>query len=635
MHDVPDENIPLEKVMDTVLDGIITIDSRGTILRFNTAALRLFGYRIEEVLGQNVSLLMPEPYRSSHDGYIHNYTETGEKKIIGIGREVTGQRKDGSIFPMELGISEVLIGPAKRCFVGIVRDISERKAAEEQIRINIKALRESEERYKLVVDCLSLGIWDWNVTNNDLFWTPRFKEILCATGELKDIYSVWEDRLHPEDKAFVLGRLQGHLKDRTPYDVEYRLLRDDGHYVWIHARGNAVWDSTGTALRMIGSIEDITWRKTAEQKLKDETSRLKAVMDTVIDGLITIDGMGIIRSFNPSAVRIFGYQPDEVISKNVRMLMPEPYRSGHDGYLSNYLSTGERKVIGIGREVTALRKDGTVFPIELGINEMEIKGQRMFVGTIRDITERVEHEQHRKKLLNRLFESNSELERFAYVASHDLQEPIRMINSFSKILLSDYQNILGAEGKEYLTMVTDCGERMRDVVYDLLEYSRVGSETNKFHMFDCNMALASALENLKELIKEHSAKVTQDRLPEIYGSPVQIMRMFQNLIANAIKYQPTGNIPVIHVGLEDDGDYWRIFVRDNGIGIDNRFLKQIFEPFRRLHTWDSIKGSGLGLAICKKIAESNGGQMNVVSNPGKGSIFSFIAPKCTTLKRAV
>lgn len=254
------------------------------------------------------------------------------------------------------------------------------------------------------------------------------------------------------------------------------------------------------------------------------------------------------------------------------------------------------------------------------------------------ITSAIKHcamERERNDLVQKLMESNIALERFTYVASHDLQEPIRMINNFGKILLTEYETKLDDDGREYLSMVTESGERMRDVVNDLLDYSRIGNETLQFHPFSAQQALESALDNLKTLIDERKAVVTYDVLPELHGNPVQIMRLLQNLITNAIKYQKPDNIPRIHVGCEDAGERWQIYVKDNGVGIDEKFLEKVFEPFRRLHTWDNIKGSGLGLSICKKIAEQNGGDLSVTSTVGEGSIFTLTLPKIQALKEAV
>lgn len=229
-------------------------------------------------------------------------------------------------------------------------------------------------------------------------------------------------------------------------------------------------------------------------------------------------------------------------------------------------------------------------------------------------------------MLKALADSNKELERFAYIASHDLQEPIRMINNFSKLILSEKHSLLDEEAMEYLELVIDSGERMRDMIHDLLAYSRVSHETIKCLEFDANIALKNALTNIDSLIKEHKAEITYDNLPNLYGNVIQFMRLFQNLLTNSIKYQPLGNIPRIHISVEKLIDAWQISIQDNGLGIEHTFIKTIFEPFQRLHSWEKFKGSGLGLTICKKIVELHHGTLTVSSEKDKGSCFYIIIP---------
>lgn len=223
-------------------------------------------------------------------------------------------------------------------------------------------------------------------------------------------------------------------------------------------------------------------------------------------------------------------------------------------------------------------------------------------------------------LIQKLTATNTELERFAYVASHDLQEPIRMVVSFSRILSEEYSQCLDEVGREYLSFVHDSSLRMHDMVADLLTYSRTGGSRQHI-LFEGAAALRTALDNLRELTRERAVEISSDELPQLYGNPVQLIRLLQNLITNAIKYQPADNIPRIHVGVVDQCDAWCIAVSDNGLGINARFLEQIFQPFRRLHVWENIQGTGLGLAICKKIANSHGGDIRVTSREGEGSTF--------------
>jgi len=365
-------------------------------------------------------------------------------------------------------------------------------------------------------------------------------------------------------------------------------------------------------------------------KVTEETGRIRldAVVNNVLDGIITIDEQGHIESYNRACETIFGYTAAEVMGRNIKMLMPEPYHGEHDGYLSHYRSTGEAKIIGTsGREVAAKRKNGEVFPIDLSVSSFFIDGVRHFSGMVRDITKSKQAEESRERLLVRLIESNTELERFAYVASHDMQEPLRMVLNFSQIILKDYNDRLDEEGREYLKIVSESAMRMRDMVQDLLEYARLGTDGLNIAEVDLAVELNHVAENLGGLIDETQAQLTHDPLPVVRGNAVQLMRLMQNLVANAIKYQKPGQAPVVHIGVTETRDDWEISVTDNGQGIDPGFAEQIFEPFRRLHTWDSIKGTGLGLAVGRKIAESHGGRIWVQSRPGEGSTFFFTISK--------
>ncbi|MFT4076039.1 MAG: PAS domain S-box protein [Asticcacaulis sp.] len=352
----------------------------------------------------------------------------------------------------------------------------------------------------------------------------------------------------------------------------------------------------------------------------EENSR--AVIDNVLDGIITIDEHDRIRSFNAACEDMFGYPAEEVIGQPISLLMPDPTYSEHASYVSEYLPIDAG-----AREVNARRKDGSRFAADLSVSTFDVEGKSHYTGIIRDITRAKQAEVARQKLLRRLTDSNTELERFAYVASHDMQEPLRMVLNFSQIIAHDYADRLDDEGREYLKIVGDSAARMRDMVQDLLEYARLDKEGARFATVDLRVELAHVLENLRGLTRETQAVVTYDTLPVISGNGVQLMRLLQNLITNAIKYQKPRRLPVIHVGCKDEGDEWQFSVRDNGMGIDEAFLEQIFDPFRRLHNWEKIQGTGLGLSVCKKIVETHGGRIWAVSEPDTGSTFFFTIPK--------
>lgn len=373
-------------------------------------------------------------------------------------------------------------------------------------------------------------------------------------------------------------------------------------------------------------VRDVSERRRAEDALRESEGRLRAIVDTAVDAIITIDEKGCITSFNPAAVRMFGYGPEEVQGRNVNVLMPSPYHDEHDSYLNNYLGTGMKKIIGIGREVIGRRKDGTMFPMDLAVSETHLGDRRIFTGIVREISDRKRAEAGMARQAEELARSNVELERFAFVASHDLQEPMRTVRSFAQLLQRRFGEVLTGDGAEYLQFITDGVQRMHTLINDLLDYSRVNSQGAAFAPADCQQILSKILGNLQASIEQHGAQVTVDSLPTVIADATQLGQVFQNLIVNAIKFHDT-RPPQIHVSAEEAPTEWIFTVCDNGIGIAPEYFERIFIIFQRLHTIEEYGGTGIGLAICKKIVERHGGRIWVESKPGEGSKFHFTIAK--------
>ncbi len=399
-------------------------------------------------------------------------------------------------------------------------------------------------------------------------------------------------------------------------------------------------------------------REQEEENLREKAARLQAILDTTVDGIITIDELRIVQSFNKAAERVFGYPAGEVIGNNVKMLMPLPYREEHDTYVDNYLRTGNRKIIGTGREVAGRRKDGSTFPLYLAVSEVWVGKRRIFTGILRDITEikkAVEDlnrakdvlEQRVKERTAQLLASNVRLERinrdlqeFLFVASNDLQEPLRKIQILNDRIRGASCEHIDKKGLDHFKKVQYEAKRMQDSIHALLGYSRIATKAGPFMIVDLNHVLRDVIRDLEEFVEKTKARIELGRLPAIEADPLQMHRLFQNIVDNALKFHGAES-PVIRIhgrllkekveeqqatDLHHD-EFCRITLEDNGIGFDEKYLDRVFMPFKRLHARSSpYEGTGMGLTICRKIAEVHGGTITARSTPGKGSTFIIMLP---------
>ncbi len=372
---------------------------------------------------------------------------------------------------------------------------------------------------------------------------------------------------------------------------------------------------------------EIDERRRAEEALRESEERFRTISTTAKDAIVMMDDQGNISYWNPTAEETFGYSRKEITGKELhKLLAPQRY---HEAYLKGYSEfreTGKGAAVGKTLELEAVKKDGTEFPIEISLSAIQIKGRWQAVGIVRDITERKRGEVKLKQTLSELERSNSELQHFAYVASHDLQEPLRMVVSYVQLLQRRYQGKLDSDADEFIAYAVDGTIRMQGLINDLLTYSRVGTRGRTFEPTECQAVLDRALANLQVAIQESGIQITSDPLPTVMADGSQLSQLFQNLIGNAIKFR-TDVPPRVHISVQDRRDEWLFSIRDNGIGIASESSGRVFEVFKRLHSKKEYPGTGIGLAICKKIVERHGGSIWVESEPGQGSTFYFTIPK--------
>lgn len=343
-----------------------------------------------------------------------------------------------------------------------------------------------------------------------------------------------------------------------------------------------------------------------------------------MDGLIIIDEACLIHSFNPAAERMFGYSAEEVIGQNVNVLMPEPYHSSHDIYVKNYVDTGVAKIIGLGREVQAKRKDGSVFSMDLGVSEMRVSGKRMFVGTVRNITERKRIESEREELIAALKRSNQELDDFAYIASHDLKEPLRGLFNNALFLEEDTKGSLDDNGLRRLNRIRYLCKHMEKLIDDLLYFSRIGRQDFAVQKTNMNHMILELIEVMNCCNENVQIRVPAP-LPEITCDRARVTEVFRNLITNAIKYNDKDK-KIIEIGFFSQYLGYRnvFYVKDNGTGIAPEFYDTVFKIFKRLaRESDDNKSNGVGLAFVKKIIERHNGIIWIESVLREGATFYF------------
>jgi PAS domain S-box-containing protein len=601
-------------ILDGIKDyAIFMLTPSGNVKSWNIGAQRLKGYTDKEILGKPFSI-----FYTAED--IAKKVPETSLNIAKIKSRYEGEsikvRNDGSTFWAKTLI-EPLYDPEERLvgFVNITRNITDTREMEMDRSKLISLIEESSD---------FVGIAD--LDGNLQYHNPSARLMVGLPYDY-DMSRMKISDMHPEWAAKqALEVAIPAVYEKGIWTGETALLHRDGQEIPVLQALNLHRDAMGEPVCFTTIMRDITELKAAEEatKASEETFRSAMQYASIATALVSSEGKWL--KVNAALCDMLGYTEEELQTTDFQSLT-------HPDDLAEDLENMERmlnkQTDKYQMEKRYFHKDGHIIWGLLDVTMLSDAdgAPKFFISQIQDITGRKKAEAANKQLMEALAKSNAELERFAYVASHDLQEPIRMINNFGEMLLTEKQNELDPEAKEYLMIMTGAGVRMHDVINDLLAYSRAGKEMTQFVDFNGEEIFKSTLENIKTLIEEQKAEVTHEPLPILHGNPMQIMRLFQNLIANAIKYQSEGNKPIIHIGVKDKGNSWCISIQDNGIGIEEQFIEEIFEPFRRLHTWESIRGSGLGLSICKKIAEIHQGTLTVTSVVGKGSVFYLTLPK--------
>ena len=498
-----------------------------------------------------------------------------------------------------------------------IRDISVRRAAEGylvQMESRYRGLLEAAPDAMVVVN-QSDEIVLLNVQAEKQFGYSR--DELVGQPVTNIIPEGFAERIISDD----LRSTEEALAQVIGTGIELVALRRDGTEFPIEIMLSPLESSEG--ILITAAIRDISVRRAAEGYLVQMESRYRGLLEAAPDAMVVVNQSGEIVLLNVQAEKQFGYSRDELVGQPVTNIIPEGFA---ERIISDDLRSTEEalaQVIGTGIELVALRRDGTEFPIEIMLSPLESSEGILITAAIRDISVRRAAERALLDSVKELNRSNEELGQFANIASHDLQEPLRMVASYTQLLSRRYQGRLDADADEFINFAVDGASRMQRLIEDLLTYSRAGTRGMELLPTSSNACLQQALLGLQAAVEDSGALVTHDRLPRVMADATQLTQVFQNLIGNAIKYQGPG-IPHVHISVTREGQKkWMFSVKDNGLGIERQYFERIFGMFQRLHKRQEFAGTGIGLAICKKIVERHGGTISVESEPGHGSTFHF------------
>jgi PAS domain S-box-containing protein len=608
-------------VVENTTAIILRVTPHGVITFANGRALDFFGFTAGELLGRHaVGTIIPELGTSGRDlasmvrdiaAHPERFQLNENENVRKNGERVWVEWTDSGIYDEEGRLSEFLA-------VGI--DATARKRAEQ-------ALRESEEQFRSVLDNSADVIYRYNLqTRKYEYFSPASKDVYRMTPEQMTTMGQADAlaRAHPEDGPRVARELK-QIEEKGSGQIDVRWRVDSDEYRWLSTSITIVRDASGRPLYRDGIVRDVTNLKQAEQALRESEERARALVRYAPTGIYELDFKGRkFISVNDAMCRILGYTREELFAIGPMDLLDEESRA-------RFANRVKRTLAGQPVDETvdyrAIRKDGSVIDAVLYVT-FSAGGDRALV-VAHDVTERKQGERRLRETLAELKRSNEDLEQYAYVASHDLQEPLRMVANYVELLRQRYQGQLDDKADKYIRYAANGAIRMQELVHDLLTYSRVGRSELTMKPVSLDRVVTQARENLSVAIGLDDALIESGPLPIVSGDESQLVQLFQNLIDNGIKFRGK-ELPVIRIDAETrrqgDAEMVTISVADNGIGIDPKQQDRIFRLFQRLHTQEEYPGTGIGLAVCKRIVERQGGTIRVESELGRGSTFTFTLP---------
>jgi len=630
---VSDELSRFKHALDNTLDMIFMFDNKTLQFNYlNEGAVQSMGYTKHELLQMHPYDIKPEISKDKFLQLIEPLI-TGQTRALNF--ETVHRHKNGRDFPVAITLQLVGESDGSERFVAIVHDITERNQAAQK-------LEEASRLRQAILDSANFTIISTDTEGVIQTFNKGAQELL-GYSESEVVGKLTPALFHDADEVVNHAKaLSKELNENIEPGFEVFVhkarhgigVADENQWVYIDKDGNripvmlsvtALRSHKGEITGFLGIGSDISERRLAEQEQKNSQNRTRAIFENVIDSIITINNKGLIETANPATVNIFGYNLDEMIGQNVKMLMPAPYHNEHDGYLTRYQSTGEARIIGIGREVIGRRKDGSTFPMELAVSKMDVSGKQMFTGIVRDITERKEAENALRQAKEEAERNNRMKSEFLNMMSHELRTPLTVIMGYLP-LMKDEANM--PEPAMIATIVgdmSDSASHLLTLINDVLDLSKIeaGKMTLKTECLSSRELVQNVLDNLNNNACNKGIELINETADEDFiVDAVRLKQIFINLVGNAIKFTDHGSIIV---SSKKRKDHLEFKVIDTGCGIPEDDLPHIFDKFRQVDSSSTRTegGTGLGLTITKKLVELHGGRLSVTSQDGAGTIFTF------------
>ena len=616
------KNALLAAIVSSSNDAIISKSLNGFITSWNAEAERLFGYSAAEALGKSITMLIP-PERSGEEARFQASISRG-KSILHY--ETERLRKDGSLITIAVSLAPIrdrngrIVGVSK-----IAHDISGSKETE-------RRLAGVQARYQGLLEGAPWGVIATNSrgvivhVNAELERIFGYKRAELLGNKVEMLIPAALRGTHPAQRESYAqapsARFMG--RDRLLFG-----LRKDGSEVSIEIMVTPIDDPEGSL--MMASIRDISQHKELERNLSLMTARYRGILEGAPYGIVVANKSGDIILVNAEVEKLFGYEREELLGQTVEMLVPLRLRDRHVDLRAELGATPHMRSMGGDRELLGLRKDGTEISIEILLNPIESPEGVLVMASLRDISQRKELEEGLKttnrQLTAAMFElkrSNQELDEFAYIASHDLKEPLRGIHNYVSFLQEDYASQLDEEGRSFLDRMQRLAERMTKLIDTLLACSRLGSSAFPLEEVNLELVLDEVEEDIIPSLAVHEVTLRREGiLPVIQGNALRLGELFQNLIMNAAKYNDKAE-KWVEVGWAEKNGLPVFYVRDNGIGIAAQHQESVFRIFKRLHEQSKFGGgTGAGLTIAKKIVERHNGEIWLESTLNEGTTFYF------------